>query len=193
MPICLGEFPSKSELAEMIIAAIREAKISEEGLEKEDVEEQLGETNMGYKKEIRKDDVIEILLAALREGNLEPVSDEALQEIEEIGRTGGYAKMKAKMERREHRWWECPSCHRIPSGDIPADHDFCPLCGHKLSEEEVEAQKERIARNTPNNQSKEKQIREWRQLHPVGTPRECMATTGISETTVYKWWNSIGD
>lgn len=36
--------------------------------------------------------------------------------------------------------------------------------------------------------TKEQQIKEWQQLHPDGTPKECMAATGISKNTVYKWW-----
>lgn len=36
--------------------------------------------------------------------------------------------------------------------------------------------------------TKEQQIREWRIANPDGTPKECMAATGISKNTVYKWW-----
>ena len=35
---------------------------------------------------------------------------------------------------------------------------------------------------------KQQQIREWRAANPDGTPKECMAATGISKNTVYKWW-----
>ena len=37
--------------------------------------------------------------------------------------------------------------------------------------------------------TKEQQVKEWRVAHPDGTPKECMAATGISKNTVYKWWN----
>lgn len=36
--------------------------------------------------------------------------------------------------------------------------------------------------------TKEQQIRDWRAEHPEGTPKECIAATGISKNTVYKWW-----
>ena len=35
---------------------------------------------------------------------------------------------------------------------------------------------------------KQQQIRDWRIANPDGTPKECMAATGISKNTVYKWW-----
>lgn len=31
-------------------------------------------------------------------------------------------------------------------------------------------------------------VQEWRQKHPEGKPKECIAETGISKNTVYKWW-----
>lgn len=37
--------------------------------------------------------------------------------------------------------------------------------------------------------TKEQQIRDWRASNPDGTPKECMAATGISKNTVYKWWD----
>ena len=36
--------------------------------------------------------------------------------------------------------------------------------------------------------TKEQQIQDWRAANPDGTPKECMAATGISKNTVYKWW-----
>lgn len=36
--------------------------------------------------------------------------------------------------------------------------------------------------------TKAQQIRDWRAANPDGTPKECMAATGISKNTVYKWW-----
>lgn len=40
----------------------------------------------------------------------------------------------------------------------------------------------------PGRPTAEATVREWQQLHPDGTPKECMADTGISKNTVYKWW-----
>lgn len=38
------------------------------------------------------------------------------------------------------------------------------------------------------HQSKEKEIRKWREEHPEGTKADCIRQTGISKPTVYKWW-----
>lgn len=34
-----------------------------------------------------------------------------------------------------------------------------------------------------------KMVEEWRATHPDGTPKTCIAETGISKNTVYRWWN----
>lgn len=31
-------------------------------------------------------------------------------------------------------------------------------------------------------------VQNWRVEHPSGTPKECIADTGLSKNTVYKWW-----
>lgn len=31
-------------------------------------------------------------------------------------------------------------------------------------------------------------VQSWRMEHPSGTPKECIADTGLSKNTVYKWW-----
>lgn len=36
---------------------------------------------------------------------------------------------------------------------------------------------------------KAKIIEEWQKSHPEGTPKDCIAETGISKNTVYRWWN----
>lgn len=36
--------------------------------------------------------------------------------------------------------------------------------------------------------SSEKIVRNWRQQHPDGRPKDCMVATGLSKNTVYKWW-----
>ena len=33
-----------------------------------------------------------------------------------------------------------------------------------------------------------KQVEEWRIAHPEGAPKDCIAETGISKNTVYRWW-----
>lgn len=41
----------------------------------------------------------------------------------------------------------------------------------------------------PQGSSKQKDIViHWRMGHPSGTPKQCMAETGISKNTVYRWW-----
>ena len=39
---------------------------------------------------------------------------------------------------------------------------------------------------------KAKIVEEWRTAHPEGTPKDCIADTGITKNTVYKWW-SVGE
>lgn len=36
--------------------------------------------------------------------------------------------------------------------------------------------------------SAQEKVREWRQYHPDGKPKECMQQIGLSKNTVYKWW-----
>ncbi len=36
----------------------------------------------------------------------------------------------------------------------------------------------------------QKKVYEWRRQHPDGKPKECVAETGLSKNTVYKWWES---
>ena len=38
--------------------------------------------------------------------------------------------------------------------------------------------------------TKDKQIKEWRQMHPKGTKAECIRETKISKPTVYKYWSN---
>lgn len=45
-------------------------------------------------------------------------------------------------------------------------------------------------RNKDGAPSKQEEVRAWRQLHPDGKPKDCMADTGISKNTVYRWWNT---
>jgi hypothetical protein len=35
---------------------------------------------------------------------------------------------------------------------------------------------------------KKELVEEWRKAHPTGKPKECIAETGLSKNTVYKWW-----
>lgn len=35
---------------------------------------------------------------------------------------------------------------------------------------------------------KQSVVQNWRVEHPSGTPKECIAETGLSKNTVYKWW-----
>ncbi len=101
---------------------------------------------MAYKREIRTDDVTEKLLIALREGSVsEGDLKKAERAIEEYEKVGPIIRRK-DLCKREHGFWECPSCNRIPHKEPSSDHDVCPCCGYKLTKEEVEAQKERMAR-----------------------------------------------
>ena len=47
-------------------------------------------------------------------------------------------------------------------------------------------------RNKDGRPDKAKIVEEWRTAHPEGTPKDCIADTGISKNTVYKWW-SVGE
>lgn len=38
--------------------------------------------------------------------------------------------------------------------------------------------------------TKEQQVKDWRSAHPDGKPKDCIAATGMSKNTVYKWWKS---
>lgn len=42
----------------------------------------------------------------------------------------------------------------------------------------------------PKGITKEKVIREWQQLHPYGLKVDCIRDTGLSKSTVYKYWKS---
>ena len=45
----------------------------------------------------------------------------------------------------------------------------------------------------PKGSSQQKEVvRKWRIAHPEGTPKDCIADTGISKNTVYRWW-SVGE
>ena len=45
----------------------------------------------------------------------------------------------------------------------------------------------------PKGSSQQKKlVEEWRIAHPEGTPKDCIADTGISKNTVYRWW-SVGE
>lgn len=43
-------------------------------------------------------------------------------------------------------------------------------------------------RNMAGQPTKQSLVQEWRLQHPDGKPRECIAETGLSKNTVYKWW-----
>lgn len=38
--------------------------------------------------------------------------------------------------------------------------------------------------------SAQQTVVKWRQLHPEGRPKDCIAETGLNKNTVYKWWKS---
>lgn len=46
-------------------------------------------------------------------------------------------------------------------------------------------------RNQDGPPTKKKIVLDWREHHPDGTPKECIADTGLSKNTVYKWWKSM--
>ena len=43
-------------------------------------------------------------------------------------------------------------------------------------------------RNTTGAPTKQQTVAAWQAEHPEGKPKECMAETGLSKNTVYKWW-----
>ena len=45
-------------------------------------------------------------------------------------------------------------------------------------------------RNKEGRPSAQQKVYEWRELHPDGRPKECIAGTGLSKNTVYKWWDN---
>ena len=53
--------------------------------------------------------------------------------------------------------------------------------------DEINGKKD-IWRNKEGAPTKEQVVKEWRMAHPDGTPKECIAETGLSKNTVYKWW-----
>ena len=58
----------------------------------------------------------------------------------------------------------------------------------------IRALKEQMGENVVGGgrPDKAKIVEEWRTAHPEGTPKDCIADTGISKNTVYKWW-SVGE
>ena len=38
--------------------------------------------------------------------------------------------------------------------------------------------------------SAQQRVYDWRELYPDGRPKECIAETGLSKNTVYKWWDN---
>ena len=56
----------------------------------------------------------------------------------------------------------------------------------------IRALKEQMGENVVGGgrPDKAKIVEEWRTAHPEGTPKDCIADTGISKNTVYKWWNN---
>ena len=38
--------------------------------------------------------------------------------------------------------------------------------------------------------SAQQRVYDWRQQNPDGRPKECIAGTGLSKNTVYKWWDT---
>lgn len=43
-------------------------------------------------------------------------------------------------------------------------------------------------RNKNGRPTAEQTVREWRESHPEGKPKDCIAETKLSKNTVYKWW-----
>lgn len=43
--------------------------------------------------------------------------------------------------------------------------------------------------NKDGRPTQEQTVREWREAHPDGKPKECISDTGLNKNTVYKWWN----
>lgn len=58
----------------------------------------------------------------------------------------------------------------------------------------IRALKEQMGENVVGGGRPDKQkiVEEWRKSHPEGTPKDCIADTGISKNTVYRWW-SVGE
>ena len=55
--------------------------------------------------------------------------------------------------------------------------------------ETMNEEQEKALQGRPKGSSQQKkQVEEWRTAHPEGTPKGCIAETGISKNTVYRWW-----
>ena len=98
--------------------------------------------------------------------------------------------------------------------DIDADDEICSLWNevekvntdvHEISgriqeiRHEIEVTKERVATLETSSKSihesegsprtKREEVKIWRQSHPAGTKKECFMETGISKSSIYRYWD----
>lgn len=59
----------------------------------------------------------------------------------------------------------------------------------KIARFTLETMNEESGKALQGRPDKQKIIKEWRIEHPDGKPKDCIADTGISKNTVYRWWN----
>lgn len=58
----------------------------------------------------------------------------------------------------------------------------------KIARSTLDIMNEESGKSLQGRKPKKDVVQCWRVEHPSGTPKECIADTGLSKNTVYKWW-----
>ena len=58
----------------------------------------------------------------------------------------------------------------------------------KIARSTLDIMNEESGKSLQGRKPKKDVVQNWRFEHPSGTPKECIADTGLSKNTVYKWW-----
>ena len=53
------------------------------------------------------------------------------------------------------------------------------------------ALRKQMGMTSQGRKSSQETVMEWREAHPDGRKVDCIKDTGLSKTTVYKWWRKI--